>query len=424
MTKHEVNQLKPALPELLAPAGSLEKLQIAVHYGADAVYMGGGPYSLRAHAVLGEEELATAVRYAHAHGVKVFVTINIMAHNRDLIGLPEYLLFLREIQVDGLIISDPGIFSMARKWAPEIRVHISTQANITNRATARFWQRQGASRVNLARELSLAEIKEIRRAVTLKLEVFVHGALCISYSGRCNLSLYMTGRDANQGNCAHPCRYRYVLEEEKRPGQYFPVEEDRHGTYIFNSKDLCLLNRLPELITAGVDSLKIEGRMKSIYYVGAVVRLYRAALDYLAAEMTSHAGLEPTGLRLPAEFSAELLKIGSRGYTENFFDGAPGPEEMLYEGIKYEQSHAPVGIVRQVDDKVLIEVRNKLLLGDQIEYLGQGLRQWEVRIIAMHNQDGESLDKANPGQLIELRTEPELDSWQVNGLLRRLSVKP
>jgi len=220
--------------------------------------------------------------------------------------------------VDGLIIADPGIFSIARECVPEINIHISTQANITNKASAMFWQRQGASRVNLARELSLAEIIAIRREVSLHLEVFVHGALCISYSGRCSLSLYMTGRDANHGNCAHPCRYRYALQEEKRPGQYFPVEEDGRGTYIFNSKDLCLLNRLPELLAVGVDSLKIEGRMKSIYYVGAVTRLYRAALDYIAANGTQ-AAVNLADLRLPDDFRAELLKIGSRGYTENFF---------------------------------------------------------------------------------------------------------
>ncbi|HFQ81648.1 MAG TPA: U32 family peptidase [Desulfobacterales bacterium] len=403
------------LPELLAPAGSLDKLKIAIHYGADAVYMGGAAYSLRAHAVLKMEEIAAAVSYAHERGVRVFITINIMAHNSDLSGLRDYLRRLRDMRVDGLIISDPGIFALARKWVPEINIHISTQANITNSASALFWQEQGAGRVNLARELTLAEIKEIRADTNIKLEVFVHGALCISYSGRCSLSLYMTGRDANHGNCAHPCRYRYILEEEKRPGQYFPVEEDGHGTYIFNSRDLCLLHRLPELMAAGVDSIKIEGRMKSVYYVGAVVRLYRAALDYIAARRET---TEAAAITLPAAMNDELAKIGSRGYTENFFDGPPEQQDMLYSGIKYAQTHAPVGLVRQVDGRKLIEVRNQIISGDWIEYLEPGFKQQQARIIRINNEKGE-LEKANPGNMVELQTEPPIVDWQVNGLLRR-----
>ncbi|NOX24603.1 MAG: U32 family peptidase [Deltaproteobacteria bacterium] len=421
MTQNKTNARRQIIPELLVPAGSLDKLKIAVHYGADAVYMGGGPYSLRAHAVLNAEEMAEAVAYAHAHKVRAFIAINIMAHNCDLRDLQKYLLFLREIGVDGLIIADPGIFSLARECVPEINIHISTQANITNKASAMFWQRQGASRVNLARELSLAEIIAIRRDVSLKLEVFVHGALCISYSGRCSLSLYMTGRDANHGNCAHPCRYRYALQEEKRPGQYFPVEEDGHGTYIFNSKDLCLLDRLPELLAAGVDSLKIEGRMKSIYYVGAVTRLYRAALDYLAARMTPT--VNPADLRLPDDYRAELAKIGSRGYTENFFTGPPAPEDMLYQGIKYEQTHVPVGVVRPVGAAKFVEVRNQLFVGDVIEHLGPGLKQRQVKIIAMANKDGD-MAKANPGHIISMRTEPGLDNLQDNDLFRRRVLSP
>ena len=271
------------LPELLAPAGNFEKMQTAIHYGADAVYLGGKKFSLRAHATnFGEEEIAQAVAYAHGHGVQVYTTLNIFAHNDDLAELPDYLAALREAKVDGLIISDPGILAVARRVVPELPIHLSTQANVTNLESVRFWAGQGVKRLNLARELSLAEITQIRQATEAELEIFVHGALCISYSGRCLLSLYLTGRDANQGNCAHPCRYHYRLEEEKRPGQFFPVEEDSRGTYIFNAKDLCLLNRLPELIRAGADSLKIEGRMKSVYYVGAITRLYRAALDYWA----------------------------------------------------------------------------------------------------------------------------------------------
>lgn len=407
-----------ALPELLAPAGSLEKLQIAAHYGADAVYMGGGSYSLRAHAVVDNDTLATAVAYAHQQKIKLYVTINILAHNADLEGLESYLRFLAEIKVDGLIIADPGIFSLARKSVPLIPIHLSTQANITNRASALFWQQQGVERVNLARELSLQEIHQIRQAVTIKLELFVHGAICISYSGRCSLSLYLTGRDANLGNCAHPCRYRYVLEEEKRPGQFFPVEEDRRGTYLFNSKDLCLLHRLPELIGAGADSLKIEGRMKSIYYVGSVVRLYRAALDFIAAEWRRN----PEGLSelvLPASFSAELAMIGSRGYTENFIAGPPGREEMLYQGIRASQSHTPVGVVRRAGPVPLIEMRNPLNQGETIEYMAKGLNHWPAVVTKITTADGEIIERANPGSLVLLHTDPPLEVWREHGLVRK-----
>ena len=294
------------LPELLAPAGNFEKMQTAIHYGADAVYLGGKKFSLRAHATnFSDEEIGQAVAYAHERGVQVYTTLNIFAHNDDLAELPAYLAALQEAKVDGLIISDPGILAVARRTVPQLPIHLSTQANVTNLESVRFWVGQGVKRLNLARELSLAEIAQIRQATEAELEIFVHGALCISYSGRCLLSLYLTGRDANQGNCAHPCRYHYRLEEEKRPGQFFPVEEDSRGTYIFNAKDLCLLHRLPDLIRTGADSLKLEGRMKSVYYVGAITRLYRAALDFWKAQ-----GLDAA---LPETFGEELLKIGSRG---------------------------------------------------------------------------------------------------------------
>src|SRR3989339_822683 len=354
--------LSMKLPELLAPAGNFEKMQPPIHYGADAVYLGGKKFSLRAHATnFGEEEIARAVAYAHERGVQVYTTLNIFAHNDDLAELPAYLAGLREAQVDGLIISVPGILAVARREVPELPIHLSTQANVTNLESVRFWAGQGVKRLNLARELSLAEIAQIRQAATeagAELEIFVHGALCISYSGRCLLSLYLTGRDANQGNCAHPCRYHYRLEEEKRPGQFFPVEEDSRGTYVFNAKDLCLLNRLPELIQAGADSLKIEGRMKSVYYVGAITRLYRAALDYWAAQ-----GFAAT---LPQTFREELLKIGSRGYTENFFDQVPTTADMLYNGPLLSYDYAPVGIVRQVGSRPVIETRNPFAVGDRL----------------------------------------------------------
>ncbi|RUM39621.1 MAG: peptidase U32, partial [Desulfobulbus sp.] len=260
------------IPELLAPAGTMEKLITAIHYGADAVYLGGSRFSLRARAGnFDDQGIREAVKYAHDRQVRVYVTTNIFAHNRDLEGLEEYVVALEEAGVDALIVADPGILFICRQVVPEMDIHLSTQANVTNRASAAFWADQGVTRLNLAREMGLGEIKDIRAATDIGLEIFVHGALCISYSGRCMLSNYFTGRDANKGDCAHPCRYSYTIVEEKRPGQYFPVEEDERGTYIFNSRDLCLLNRLPELIHAGADSIKIEGRMKSMGYVGAVV---------------------------------------------------------------------------------------------------------------------------------------------------------
>jgi putative protease len=408
------------LPELLAPAGTFEKLQTAIRYGADAVYLGGTRYSLRAHAGNFEDyDLAAAIRYAHDHGVKVYVTINAFAHNADLEGLPAYLRTLREAAADALIIADPGVLAIARRTVPEVPIHLSTQANVTNRESALFWVAQGVKRLNLARELSLVEIREIRTATQAELELFTHGALCISYSGRCLLSLYLTGRNANQGDCAHPCRYRYRLEEEKRPGQFFPVEEDGRGTYLFNAKDLCLLRRLPELITAGADSLKLEGRMKSVYYVGAIVRLYRAALDYWQEH-----GLPAPGetARLPSVFGEELHKIGSRGYTENFLDEPPGPVDMLYKGATVRAEYAPVGIVREGETSPLIETRNPITVGETVEYLGPGLANLPGRIVAITDQQGNQLHRANPNHLVRLTLDPPGQGWQPLGLIRKQAV--
>lgn len=400
------------LPELLAPAGNFEKMQTAIHYGANAVYLGGKKFSLRAHATnFGEEEIAQAVAYAHERGVQVYTTLNIFAHNDDLAELPDYLAALEEAKVDGLIISDPGILAVAQRTVPQLPIHLSTQANVTNLESVRFWAGQGVKRLNLARELSLAEISQIRQATEAELEIFVHGALCISYSGRCLLSLYLTGRDANQGNCAHPCRYHYRLEEEKRPGQFFPVEEDSRGTYIFNAKDLCLLNRLPELIRAGADSLKLEGRMKSVYYVGAITRLYRAALDYWKTE-----GLDAV---LPETFREELLKIGSRGYTENFFDQPPTAADMLYNGAMISYDYAPVGIVRQAGPQPVIETRNPIAVGDRLEYLGRGLVNTDHTVLCLTGQNGVQLPQANPNNLVTLALDPAPATCEINGLFRK-----
>lgn len=409
----------PLIPELLAPAGNYEKLVTAVHYGADAVYCGGKSFSLRAKAGnFAEAAMHRGVRFAHAHGVKVYVTVNIIAHNADLVGLKGYLGSLQDMQVDGIIISDPGILSYAKKYVPALPVHLSTQANVTNHAAAAFWLAQGIHRLNLARELSLGEIARIRRKVGGELEVFVHGALCISYSGRCMLSNYMTNRDANQGSCSHPCRFSYSLLEEKRPGEYFPIEEDERGTYIFNSKDLCLLEVLPQLVAAGVNSLKIEGRMKSIFYVGGVVRIYRAALDYLS-ELPRGAWDDPGAIRMPEQLMAEIAKTGTRGTTDNFIRERPGSSEMIYASSRAEQSYEPVAVIRGAGETPLVEVRNQLATGEYIEYMQQGIGLIPAKIIAMRNEDGESVSKANPGNRILLATEPPLNQAVMHGILRR-----
>jgi len=416
------------IPELLAPAGSFEKMATAIHYGADAVYCGGKKFSLRAHASnFSDQELAEAVKYAHEKHVKLYVTVNILARQKDLQGLERYLLFLGDIAVDGIIVSDPGILSLARKTIPNMPIHLSTQANVTNPGNAKFWETQGVARLNLARELGLAEIAEIRQrlAPQTQVEIFVHGALCISYSGRCLLSYYFTGRDANRGECAHPCRYRYVLLEEKRPDQYFPVEEDEHGTYIFNSKDLCLLKRLPQLIDIGVDSLKIEGRMKSVYYVGAVVRVYRAALDYIAAAR----GKKTEGIgsiKLPPIYMEELMKVGTRGYTENFFFGPPGADDMLYDRPRMDQEYVPVGMVQDFgraplnENWLKIEVRNPFRPGECLEYLGKDINAVSFEVKELLDQDEISLQQANPGNIVKLKYDPEVGvAWDVKGLLRK-----
>jgi putative protease len=422
METQQNNPGKIKIPELLAPAGNMEKLRTAVHYGADAVYLGGSRFSLRARAGnFNEQGIAEAVAHAHEHGVRVYVTINIFAHNRDLEGLEAYLHSLHAAGVDGLIVADPGILLICRETVPRLSLHLSTQANVTNAASARFWAGQGVGRLNLARELGLGEIREIRAATDVELEIFVHGALCISYSGRCMLSNYFTGRDANHGDCAHPCRYSYKLVEEKRPGQYFPVEEDERGTYIFNSRDLCLLQRLPELIGAGADAVKIEGRMKSMGYVGAVVRVYRAALDYIEKQLFS--GTPLANIKLPETFANEINKIGTRGRTENFFAAPPSSEDMLYDTMRAVQPHAPVGIVRDTSP-LLIETRNVLETGDRVEYLGRELEPVRCTVVAMTDREGTPIDRANPGSLVLLTTEPELEAPEILSILRKKLTMP
>lgn len=422
--KKRYNGGRPRLPELLAPAGNYEKLVTAVHYGADAVYLGGKELSLRAKAGnFTMDEMAEGTAFAHDHNCKVYVTVNILAHNEDLENLEDYLVGLRSLGVDGVIAADPGVVQIIRRVIPEIPIHLSTQANVTNYATADFWLQQGVRRLNLARELSLHEIDEIRRQVQGELEVFVHGALCISYSGRCMLSNYLTARDANKGNCSHPCRFSYSVIEEKRPGQHYPVEEDERGTYIFNAKDLCLLLELPALVACGVDSLKIEGRMKSIFYVGGVVRVYRAVLDYLG-ELPPSAWRDPSAIRIPEQFFLEIQKTGTRGITENFFRQKPTMADMLYETSRAEQMIEPVAVVRQASTHPLVEIRNRVFVGERLEYMGKGVSLQAVTIAAMRSENDDLLESANPGNLVRLETTPALKACEIHGILRRDKAEP
>lgn len=394
------------IPELLAPAGNLEKLVTAIHYGADAIYLAGKQYGLRARAGnFTEKEMAEGIAFAHGAGAKVYVTVNIFAHNQDFIGLAEYLHEIAGLGVDGVIIADPGVLAVARREVPQLPVHLSTQANVTNMESARFWQEQGVVRLNLARELSLKEICGVRAGVDCELEIFIHGALCISYSGRCMLSSYLTGRDANHGACAHPCRFNYALMEEKRPGEYYPVEEDERGTYIFNSRDLCLLEMLPQLVAAGADSLKIEGRMKSIFYVGGVVRAYRAALDYLAALPESAWDL-PELIKMPGYLMEEVSSLGTRGTTENFIKGRPGSSEMIYDSSRMEQVYEPIAVVRKAGEQPFVEMRNTVFPGEEIEYMGRAFAERQVvKLVALRNEEGEGMEKANPGNRLFLELE-------------------
>jgi len=410
------------IPELLAPAGSFEKMVTAVHYGANAVYLGGKGLSLRAGAGnFEQDEILRSINYAHAHGVKVYITVNIFANNRDFNGIEDYLTSLGNAGADGLIIADPGILSIARNAVPNLPIHLSTQANVTNKFSVAFWAAQGIKRINIAREAGLNEIKEIRRATEIELEVFVHGALCISYSGRCMLSNYLTGRDANHGNCAHPCRYSYRIVEEKRPGEYFPIEEDDRGTYVFNSRDLCLINRLPEIISAGVDSIKIEGRMKSMGYVGNTVRIYRAALEWIKEQISLGADIKQ--IILPEDFGNEIQKTSTRGQTENFFDTPPSTKDMLYDRTHTVQDYTPVAIVRGTAP-LTVEIRNVLKTGEKVEYLGDSLVPVSRAVKNMTAEDRTPLQRANPGNRVIIETEPELTTAQVHGILLKKLRQP
>ncbi len=379
-------------PELLVPAGSLEVLRTAVAFGADAVYIGGEAFGLRAKAKnFSREDMAEGIAFAHAHGVKVHVTANILAHNRDLQGAGEYFRELKELKPDALIIADPGMFWMAKEICPEIDIHISTQANNTNYETFLFWHRLGAKRVVSARELSLEEIGEIRKAIPEELEIesFIHGSMCISYSGRCLLSNYFTGRDANQGACTHPCRWKYAVVEEQRPGEYLPVYENERGTFLFNSKDLCMVEHIPELIQAGIDSFKIEGRMKTALYVATVARTYRKAIDdYLESE-------EKYRQNMPW-YRAEIAKCTYRQYTTGFYFGRPDEDMQIYDNSSYVNEYIYLGTVQAVDEegRAKIQQKNKFCVGDAIEIMKPDGSDVKTKTLSLRTQEGELVDAA------------------------------
>ena len=382
--------------ELLAPAGDLEKLKIAIDYGADAVYFAGELFGLRAGAKnFTVEEMEEGVAYAHERGKKVHLTLNIFAHNYDFPQLEQYLDEIAHIPFDAYIISDAGIISLVMEKLPGREIHLSTQANTTNYRTAAFWHKQGVKRVVLGREMSLEEIRTTREMLpdTMEIEAFVHGAMCISYSGRCLMSNFMTERGANQGLCAHPCRYKYALMEEKRPGEYFPVEEDDRGTYIFNSKDLCMIEHIPELIEAGLASLKIEGRMKSVFYVATVVRAYRQAIDAYYDN--------PQGWVCDPAWMAELRKVSNRHFTQGFYFNKPRNVDQNYESSAYYREFTFIGLVLSYDPEMktaLVEQRNKINEGDEVEVFGPGDHCFSQVIRGMTDEEGTPIDSAPHAQ--------------------------
>lgn len=400
--------------ELLAPAGDLEKLRIAVLYGADAVYFGGEAFSLRSGAGnFSTEEMREGVAFAHAHGVRCYLTLNIYPHNEDIGPMERFLEEIRDIPVDAFLVSDSGAMMVLREHIPEAVVHLSTQANMTNYRTAQFWYAQGVRRVVTAREMSVAEIAEMKQHLPqdMEIEAFVHGAMCVSYSGRCLLSNFMTGRDANRGECAHPCRWKYALVEEQRPGVYWPVEEDARGSYIMNSGDLCMIRHIPALVQAGVMSFKIEGRMKSIFYLATVVAQYRKAID-AAQRLLSGEPADGSGSRsyeaLAEEWLAELGKVSHRTFTTGFYFGKPDATSHNYETSAYVRDYTFVGLVLSYDagtEEALVEQRNKMTAGEQIEVFGPDGEAFSQRLAEMKDaESGEAVDTApHPQQHLLIR---------------------
>lgn len=399
-------------PELLIPASSLEVLKTAVMFGADAVYIGGEAFGLRAKAKnFSPEDMRAGIEFAHVHGVKVYVTANILAHNSDLEGAVAYFKELNELKPDALIIADPGMFMLAKEHCPDMELHISTQANNTNYQTYLFWWQQGAKRVVSARELSLAEIKEIRDHIPEEMEIesFIHGAMCISYSGRCLLSNYFTGRDANQGACTHPCRWKYAVVEETRPGEYMPVYENERGTYIFNSKDLCMIEYIPEIVAAGIDSLKIEGRMKTALYVAAVARTYRKAIDdFFVSEENYRNNMD--------WYRSEISKCTYRQFTTGFYFGKPSEETQIYDSNTYINEYIYLGIAEEIteDGKVRIEQKNKFCVGDIIEIMKPDGRNVETKVEAMFDEKGVAVESApHPQQVLFLQLSEACEKYDL-----------
>lgn len=380
-------------PELLAPAGDFEKLKTALHYGADAVYLGDSRFSLRGKAGNFQgEKLEQAVAYVHGQSKKAYVTANIFPHNRDLRDIEAHFDFLRDVRPDAVILSDPGVFALCRTKSPEIDIHISTQANITNAAAARFWQDLGAKRLILSRELSVDEIQQIRDKVSVELEVFVHGSVCLSYSGRCYISSFLASRSANTGECTNSCRWRYTLMEEKRPGEYFPVFEDDRGTYILSSKDLCMIQHLPVLADAGIDSLKIEGRMKGINYVSGVTKVYREAIDEIADNHT---------YQVNPRWARELSMFSSRGYTTGMFLGKQPDADYNFDGESYRMSHEFVGIILEKKGSLAkVALRNRLDRGDSVEFLSPGIEEKLFPVEAMKDEENNELVSARNEDII------------------------
>lgn len=398
-------------PELLIPASSLEVLKTAVIFGADAVYIGGEAFGLRAKAKnFSLDDMREGIAFAHEHNVKVYVTANILAHNYDLAGVREYFKELKEIKPDGLIIADPAIFEIAGEICPEIERHISTQANNTNYGTFNFWYKQGATRVVTARELSLEEIKEIRANIPedMEIETFVHGAMCISYSGRCLLSNYLVGRDANQGACTHPCRWKYSIVEETRPGEVMPVFENERGTYIFNSKDLCMIEHIPELIEAGVDSLKIEGRMKTALYVATVARTYRKAIDDYKKDPELYKQNMPW-------YMDQISNCTYRQFTTGFFFGKPNEESQIYDNNTYVKEYTYLGIIgEERDGTYRIEQRNKFSVGETIEVMKPNGDNVEVVVKRILTEDGVEQESApHPKQVLYVDLGIEVDKYDI-----------
>ena len=398
--------------ELLAPAGDLEKLKMAISYGADGVYLGGDSFGLRkASKNFSLEEIEEGIKFAHERGKKVYVTLNIVPHDEDMEGLEEYVTRLYEMKVDAVIVSDLGMMSVISRTVPDLPIHISTQASITNYETIMFYYNLGVRRVVLARELSLKQIESLTSKLPkdMEIETFVHGAMCISYSGRCLLSSYMTGRDANRGDCAHPCRYKYALVEEKRPGEYFPVVEDEKGTFIFNSKDLCMIEHIPELVKTGIKSFKIEGRVKSSYYVATVVRSYRMAIDEYFKD--------PDNYAFDDDWINEIKKASHRDFTTGFYFGKPTEKDQVYTSSSYIRGYDFVGLVLDYDEDTklaTVEQRNRMFVGDEIEVFGPDRKHFTQIIDKMWDEEGNEIDVApHPQQIVKMKINEKVGKWDI-----------